>query len=271
MKKIIIGLLIAMLMMVGCQKKDNSMDMLDKLEQKKTLVVGLSADYPPYEFHAKIDGKDEIVGFDVDIAKNIAKELGVELKIEEMSFDKLLGGLKTGMIDMAISGMNPTDERRKEVDFSDIYYKSGFSVLTSKKNLDKIKSFDDLNNPSYTLVVQLGSTQEQVAQEKLPKVTLEARTDSTQMVREVLTGLIDGTLVETSVAESYVSGNPELAIEEDIEALGSDEDTGTAIAVQKGNEKFVKKLNEIIQSMKDDGSIKELYLKNLELANHVEE
>ena len=94
---------------------------LEKIKESGKLVIGMSADYAPYEFHKVIDGKDEIVGFDVDIANEIAKSLGVELEITEMDFGMLIAALQTGKIDMIVSGMSPNDERRENVDFSDIY------------------------------------------------------------------------------------------------------------------------------------------------------
>ncbi|WKL02385.1 transporter substrate-binding domain-containing protein [Paenibacillus amylolyticus] len=90
----------------------------------KKLVLGTSADFAPYEFHKVINGKDEIVGFDIEIAKEIAKDLGAELVIEDMGFDGLLPSLQSGRVDLVISGMTPTDERKKSIDFSDTYYKS---------------------------------------------------------------------------------------------------------------------------------------------------
>jgi polar amino acid transport system substrate-binding protein len=86
---------------------------VQKIKKKGYITVGLSADYPPYEFHKTINGKDEIVGFDISVAKKIAKDMGVKLRIDEMSFDSLLGALKTGKIDMIISGMSNTPERAK--------------------------------------------------------------------------------------------------------------------------------------------------------------
>jgi polar amino acid transport system substrate-binding protein len=80
----------------------------EKIQQKGELIVGLSADYAPYEFHAEIDGKDTIVGFDISIAQKIADDMGVKLHIEELGFDALLGALKTGKIDLIISGMAVT-------------------------------------------------------------------------------------------------------------------------------------------------------------------
>ena len=122
----------------------NKTDVQDKNGEAKTtvqeiidsgkIVLGTSADYPPFEFHALIDGQDTIVGFDIEIAKYIADELGVELVIQEMDFDKLLGGLDTGMLDMVIAGMNPDPDR--EANFTDIYYEAQLSVLVDKGNTE---------------------------------------------------------------------------------------------------------------------------------------
>ena len=97
-------------------------DSLQKIKQKGTLVVGMSADSPPYEFTTKKNGKTEYVGFEVDLAKKFAKDLGVKLVIKNMDFDSLLVALETGKIDVIISGMNVTNERKKSVDFSNTYY-----------------------------------------------------------------------------------------------------------------------------------------------------
>ena len=105
--------------MIGCgstsnEKKDGAAKAtaLDATKSKGKLVVGTSADYPPYEFHKQVDGKDQIVGFDIDIAKEVAKDLGVELEVDDMSFDGLLVALQAGKVDMVFAGMTPTDERK---------------------------------------------------------------------------------------------------------------------------------------------------------------
>lgn len=116
MKKIF-SLVLAMFMMlslVGCNKNQNTtVDELGKIKKAGKIVLGTSADYPPYEFHKVIDGKDEIVGFDIEIAKQIAKDLGVELEIKDMKFDGLLAALQAGKIDFIVSGMTPTEERKR--------------------------------------------------------------------------------------------------------------------------------------------------------------
>ena len=83
-------------------------DKLQEIKDSGKLVMGTSADYPPYEWHLIKDGKDEIIGFDIDIAQAIADELGVELEIKDMDFDGLIPALTTGKIDIIIAGMNAT-------------------------------------------------------------------------------------------------------------------------------------------------------------------
>lgn len=87
---------------------------IDKIKEKGKLVIGTTADYPPYEFKVMQNGKLEIVGFDIEIAKLIAKKLGVELEIKDMDFKLLIEAVKKGEIDIALAGINPTEERKKK-------------------------------------------------------------------------------------------------------------------------------------------------------------
>lgn len=123
-KKWFIGILIAFFMMlVGSNQVSAATDnSLQDVKDKGTLVLGTSPDYPPYEFQTTVNGDDKIVGFDISIAQKIAKDIGVKLVIKKMDFDSLLVGLETNKIDMVISGMNPSDDRKKSIDFSDVYY-----------------------------------------------------------------------------------------------------------------------------------------------------
>lgn len=86
---------------------------LAAVKKRGKLVVGVSADYPPYEFTAKVGSKTEYVGMDIEIAKQVAKDMGVKLEIKNMDFDSLLVALETHKIDATISGINPTPERRR--------------------------------------------------------------------------------------------------------------------------------------------------------------
>lgn len=115
-KKIWITLVILiMMLLVPLGKVSASNDgYLQKVKDKGTLVVGTSADYPPYEFTVKQSGKTSYVGLDIEIAKKFAKDLGVKLEIKNMNFDSLLVALETHKVDAVISGMNPTPERQKK-------------------------------------------------------------------------------------------------------------------------------------------------------------
>ena len=95
------------------EKKVAEGSVLKKIKKSGELVVGTSADYPPLEFTASENGKTKYVGVDIELAKDIAKDLNVKLVIKIMSFDSLLVALETGKVDMVISAMTPTPERKK--------------------------------------------------------------------------------------------------------------------------------------------------------------
>lgn len=119
-------------------------DSLQKVKERGTLIVGTSADNPPKEYIRMNNGKEEIVGFDIDIAKRIAEELGVELKVTNMKFDGLIPSLQQGDFDMALAGFNPTPERKKVVSFSDSYHNLPFVILTTKDKTDNFTTLDTL-------------------------------------------------------------------------------------------------------------------------------
>ena len=136
---------------------------LSKIEKSGKLIVGTSADYAPYEFHTTVNGKDKIVGFDISVANEIAKRLGVKLVVQEMSFDALLGAVKTGKVDMVVAGMTATPEREQEVAFSEPYFVDKNVVMTLKKNANKLANLNDLKKA--TLAAQISSIQEDAAKQ----------------------------------------------------------------------------------------------------------
>nr|WP_240626669.1 ABC transporter permease subunit [Vagococcus vulneris] len=229
---------------------------LDKIKEKGTLTVGLSADYAPYEFHATVDGKDEIVGIDVDIAKKIADDMGVKLKIEEYGFDALLGALKTGKIDLIISGMSPTPERLQEVNFSDAYMQATQNVIVRKEDLSKYKSITDFNG------VKVGA-QKQSLQEELAKNELHADAVSLQKLPDIMLQLqnkkIDGAVVEGAVAEAYVNQNESLAFADGVKFKNTDKQN--AIAIPKNAPGLLAAVNQSIAEIKKDNLI-DVYKKN---------
>lgn len=207
------------------------------------LVLGTSADYPPYEFHKKINGKDEIVGIDISIAKEVAKDMGVELQIEDMDFDSLLLALDAGKVDMVMAAMNATPERRKSVDFSNIYYQSEQAVLIRAADKDKFKTMDDL------IGKHLGA-QKSTIYEDLAKTIKDAKIESLAKVSDLTMALqanrIDAIIMEGPVAEGYVTNREGLAI---ADAKPAPADDGYAIAVKRGNTALVGHLNTTIDRL----------------------
>ena len=220
---------------------------VDKIKKSGKLVLGTSADYPPYEFHKEINGKDEIVGFDIEIAKEIADDLGVELEIKDMKFDGLLAALQAGKIDLVLAGMTPTEERKKSVDFSNIYYKAEQAVIVRAEDKDKYKTIDDLKGKK--IGVQKGTTQEQIAKDEIQNAQLKSLGKVTDLVLELQNKKVDALVVERPVAASYVSKNGGMVISD---VKFKNQDKGSAAAIKKGNTDLVNAVNKTLDRLNNE-------------------
>ena len=254
---LLVGIMVFSIMFVGCGKDESGETVVDgdsKLQEiidSGKIILGTNADYPPFEFHAMVDGKDSIVGFDIEIAKYIANELGVDLEIKDMEFDNLLGCLGSGMLDIVIASMNPDPERKKKANFTDIYYEANFSVLLGKDSVSKITSIDDLEGKS--IGVQIGTTQENFAQTNINDANVKSLGTNSDIVMQLKTKKIDCAIMESPVAESYAKVNDDLMVADDL-TIDSDAG-GVAIAVKKGNDQLTEKLNEILAQIKSEDLI----------------
>ena len=278
MKKVIAAVMLGVMTMgfVGCgassnkASDNNSTDLLETIQEKGKLVVGMSADYAPYEFHyIDENGKDVIGGFDVDIANEIADAIGVELVIQEMDFDALVSALPAGKVDLVISGMNPTEERAKVVDFSEVYYNSKHGILVRAEDADKYQTFADLEGAK--VGVQLGSTQEKIAKTEIPNVNLQQLSNINNLILELKAGKVDAIVMEKPVAEMAVKSNPELAVGKPIY---EEQTGGNAVGIAKNNPQLLAKVNEVITELNESGKMDEYIEKANELAataNIVEE
>ena len=271
-KKVVASTLLGIMTMgfIGCGASNNksateTKDLLETIQEKGKVVVGMSADYAPYEFHyIDENGKDVIGGFDVDIANEIANSLGVELVIQEMDFDALVAALPAGKIDLVISGMNPTEKRAKVVDFSEIYYNSQHGILVRSEDVDKYKTFADLEGVK--VGTQLGSTQEQISRNEIPNADLQLLNNVNNLILELKAGKIDAIVMEKPVAEMAVKSNPELAVGNPIY---EEESGGNAVGIAKGNEELLAKINEVIKNLNESGKMDEYIVKANELAGSV--
>ncbi len=218
----------------------------------RPLVMGTSADYPPYEFIDTSGGEEEIVGFDIDIARAIASDLGVEVTIENHNFDDLLPALVEGDFDFVMAGLSPTDERRELVDFTEIYYKAESILLTRQGQ--GVEGPDDLAGQQ--VGVQAGSIQADAATERIAEAEIVEVDAIGELVQAVKAGDLAAAVVESTVAKSYAAANPDLDFDIPFEA-GTE---GSAIALPKGSE-YLDRFNASLQKLQASGEIERLIQK----------
>ncbi|MBM6615145.1 transporter substrate-binding domain-containing protein [Desemzia sp. RIT804] len=244
----------------GANNGDTASTTIAEIQEKGELVVATSADYPPYEWHLVKGGKDTVVGFDIDIAQNIADELGVELVINDMDFNGLIPAVSTGKADLVIAGMNPTPERAENVDFTDVYVTTKDVVLIRKEDQEKYTSKETLKDLKWA--TQKATIQEEFLIENYPDSYLQSVGKWGAAILSLTTGKVDGILMVETVANQYAKSNEDLAVAE-ID-LGS-EPNQAAIAVQKGNEDFLETVNGLLNKMQEDGTVEQLIEKNVQL------
>ncbi|HCU9940555.1 TPA: ABC transporter permease subunit [Staphylococcus aureus] len=222
----------------------------EKIKERGELRVGLSADYAPMEFEHTVNGKTEYAGVDIDLAKKIAKDNNLKLKIVNMSFDSLLGALKTGKIDIIISGMTSTPERKKQVDFSDSYMMTKNIMLVKKDKVNDYKDIKDFNNKK--VGAQKGTEQEKIAQTEIENASITSLSRLPDVILALKSGKVEGVVVEKPVAESYLKQNPKLGISN---VKFNEEEKDTVIAVPKDSPKLLSQINKTIKEVKDKGLI----------------
>ncbi|AZB43478.1 ABC transporter substrate-binding protein [Bacillus sp. FJAT-42376] len=246
-----IGLVIAS-MLAACGASEETSG--DGGKEKKVLKMATSADYPPFEYKDTAKG-DDIIGFDVDLVNALADDLGYKVEIQDMDFNGLVAGLQAKQVDLVLAGMTPTEERKKNVDFTDIYYKAKHMIVSPKGS--GIKTVEDLEGK--TLGVQLGSIQEGEAKKiaEKTKVKVENRNKIPELVQEMKAGRFDAAIIEDTVAKGYFDKDKEL---EGFTLDSSEEEAGSAIAFQKGS-KYTEEFNKALQKMKENGELEKLIVK----------
>lgn len=222
----------------------------EKIKERGELRVGLSADYAPMEFEHTVNGKTEYAGVDIDLAKKIAKDNNLKLKIVNMSFDSLLGALKTGKIDIIISGMTSTPERKKQVDFSDSYMMTKNIMLVKKDKVNEYKDIKDFNNKK--VGAQKGTEQEKIAQTEIENASITSLSRLPDVILALKSGKVEGAVVEKPVAEAYLKQNTKLGISN---VKFNEEEKDTVIAVPKDSPKLLSQINKTIKEVKDKGLI----------------
>ncbi|HIG0456750.1 ABC transporter substrate-binding protein [Streptococcus pneumoniae] len=256
---------LASFFLVACQSGSNgSQSAVDAIKQKGKLVVATSPDYAPFEFQSLVDGKNQVVGADIDMAQAIADELGVKLEISSMSFDNVLTSLQTGKADLAVAGISATDERKEVFDFSSPYYENKISFLVRKADVEKYKDLTSLE--SANIAAQKGTVPESMVKEQLPKAQLTSLTNMGEAVNELQVGKVDD--MDEPVALSYAAKNAGLAVA--TVSLKMKDGDANAVALRKNSDDLKEVVDKVIQKLKDEGTYQS-YLEKAASLTEVEE
>ena len=216
------------------------------------LTVATSPDFAPYEFYAiGEDGTPALAGFDMALAQYIADDLGLELEVVTVDFDGVLSELQTKSVDLGMAGLSPDPKREGIMDFSDLYYIGGQSLVTVKDNAETYNSFEAINKPEVSVGAQIGSIQMDLATTNSPDADIVPLPKVTDIITELLSGKMDAAYIETDVAKSYQKNYPELEI---VMEVPYDQE-GSAIGVCKGNEGLLAAVNASIAKAIEDGSM----------------
>lgn len=254
MKKIVSLLLVVVMMlsMVACGGADTEEG------KKEKLIVGTEAGFAPYEY---MKG-DEVVGVDMDIAKAIADELGMELEIKNMDFDGALLAVQNGKVDFVAAGVSVDPERDEVMDFSHEYVNSTEVVVVNKANPTVSASSEGLSGADLDgkiVAVQQGNIADiWVSSEDncVPK-EIKRYTKFAQAAEDLKNGKVDCIVMDELPAKDLVAANEELIILE-----GTLFEDKYAIAVDEGNQELLDKINKVIDKLIEDGKIDEF------IANH---
>ena len=214
-----------------------------------TITFGTNPEFPPFEFITANGVIDNYDGIDMAIAKKIAEDNGMSVAMESMEFDSLLIALQNGQIDAVIAGMTITEERAQSVNFSTPYY-TATQVMIVKEDSDIATAADIADKK--ICVVQGYTGETCVSDMGYP---YEAFKKGTEAVMELANGKCDVVVIDSATAAKYVADNTGLKIVEDPAAFENEE---YAIAVAKGNEELLEKINASIEKLLADGTISDL-------------
>lgn len=223
----------------------------DAKDPKPRVVrVGTDAAYAPMEF---VDDTGNITGFDVDLIHEVAKQAGFEVKVENVSWDALFGMLANGELDVAISSITITDERKKTMNFSQPYYKSGQRLILHSRHKDANLTLDGMDGMQ--VGAQIGTTSAELVSKNHPKVNLRTYENIPFGLRDLDQGNLDGFVVDDPVGRYYVSRGEYLNLVFTDKEYTSEE---FGIVIRKGDEELVKLINEGLGKAKESGVVDQL-------------
>jgi len=238
---------------------------LESILKRGELRVGFEAGYMPFEMTNK---KGRFVGFDIDMAKEMAKAMGVKFVPANTAWDGIIPSLITDKFDIIMSGMTVTQERNLKINFANPYIIVGQTILINKKDKSKIKSYKDLNNPKYIVTSKLGTTGEQAVQRLIPKCTYKSFETEPEAALEVVNGKADAFVYDLPYCVVFMAqqGAGKLVFLDKpftYEPL--------AWAIRKGDPDFMNWLNNFLNQIKNDGRYDRIYHKWIKSTGWIKE
>ena len=214
------------------------------------ISFGSSATYPPFE---SLDANNQIVGFDMDLAKALCKQMQAECTFTNQPFDSLIPALKFRKFDAVISGMDITPERSKQVAFTNPYYANSAIVIAQK---GKFTSLADLKGKRVGM--ENGTTHQKYLHDKHPEVKTVAYDSYQNAIIDLKNGRLDGVFGDTAVVNEWLKTNPQLAAVGEHVTDAQYFGTGLGIAVRPENKALVEKLNTALAAIKADGTYQKI-------------
>ena len=255
MKKI--AVLLAAMMAVITFSSGNvfATDTLAEIQKRGVLRIGMEPGYMPFEL---TNTKGEIIGFDVDMGKRMAKAMGVKLELVSTAWDGIIPALLTGKFDLIASGMTLTQQRNLTVNFATPYILIGQSILLKKELADTVKSYKDLNDAKYTVASKLGTTGEQATKRMIGNAKYISYETEQEGVMELVNGKIDAFIYDlpfNSIAVGQKGAGKIVHLDQPFtkEPL--------AWAIRRGDADFLNWLNNFMAQVKYDGVYDKIYKK----------
>ncbi len=221
-------------------------NLLEKVQQSKKLVIGLEGTYPPFSFQ---DQNGNLAGFEVDLAEDLAKRLGVKADLKPTKWDGMLASLESKRIDVVINQVTISPEREKKYDFSTPYTVSGIQALVKKGNEGEYKDANSLKGKK--VGVGLGTNYEQWLTANVPDAVVRTYDDDPTKYQDLRVGRIDVILVDRLAAlDLSTKTKGDLVVAGD--AFSRQE---AGVALRKGNPELLAAINKAIEEMREDGSL----------------
>jgi len=214
---------------------------VDADDAGKPLVIGMELNYPPFEM---TDAAGTPTGVGVDMAHALCDYLHRPIDIQNMPFEGLIPALKTGRIDLIISSMTATDERRKSIDFSDPYLNTGLAILAKKNS--PIQSIADVDKPGVIVVVKTGTTAADYVRGHFKNATMLELQQDTACALEVVQGKADAFLYDQMSIYQFAKNHPDTTRG----LLAPFQKESWAIGIRKGNDDLEKQVNAFLADFK---------------------